>query len=64
MSDIPQFVVHVAGPDDVERFADELEAHRRANTINKTYLADRLENPDDEVLCVATVHDAATFGAA
>ena len=49
------FIVHVAGPDDVMRFNDELVAHRHANEINKTYLADRLKNPNSEVLCVATV---------
>ena len=51
-----RFEVRVAGPDDVHHFASEIEAHRMANSINRTYLADRLQHPDDEVLCVATVH--------
>ena len=55
-ADKPRFSVHVAGPDDVRHFRDELDAHRYANAVNATYLADRLKNPDDEVLCVATVH--------
>lgn len=51
------FEVRIAGPDDVIVFSDELEAHQRANEINKMYLQDRLKNPDEEVLCVATVHE-------
>lgn len=54
------FEVRIAGPDDVVRFDDELAAHRHANSVNATYLADRLKHPDDEVLCVATVHPVAT----
>lgn len=57
-ADKPRFAVHVAGPDDVVPFHDELEAHRYANSVNATYLADRLKHPDDWVLCVATVHAA------
>lgn len=52
-----QWEVRVAGPDDVIACATELEAHRMANATNKLYLADRLKNPDNEVLCVATVHE-------
>ncbi|MEO6146542.1 MAG: hypothetical protein ABIT70_05715 [Sulfuriferula sp.] len=51
------FELRIAGPDDVIVFSDELEAHQRANEVNKQYLADRLEHPDNEVLCVATVHE-------
>lgn len=58
-TDKPRFTVHVAGPDDVVPFHDELEAHRYANSVNATYLADRLKNPESEVLCVATVHAGA-----
>ena len=58
-ADKPRFTVHVAGPDDVVPFHDELEAHRYANSVNATYLADRLKNPENEVLCVATVHAGA-----
>jgi hypothetical protein len=50
-----EFEMHIAGPDDVIVFSDELEALQRANEINKAYLADREANPDNEVLCVATV---------
>jgi hypothetical protein len=57
-ADKPRFAVHIAGPDDVRKFHDELEAHRYANAVNATYLADRLKNPGDEILCVATVHAA------
>jgi hypothetical protein len=54
-----RFEVRIAGPDDVVVFSDELEAHQRANEVNKQYLADCLANPDpaDQVLCVATVHE-------
>jgi hypothetical protein len=45
-----RFEVRIAGPDDVIVFSDELEAHQRANEVNKQYLA-------DQVLCVATVHE-------
>ena len=58
-TDKPRFTVHVAGPDDVVPFHGELEAHRYANSVNATYLADRLKNPKNEVLCVATVHAGA-----
>ena len=51
--------VRIAGHDDVIPFTDELEAYRCANGINQIYLADRLKNPDREVLCVATVHPKA-----
>lgn len=51
------FEVRVAGPDDVIVFSDELEAHQRANEINKQHVADCLSHPDDHVLCVATVHE-------
>jgi hypothetical protein len=54
--DAKAFEMRVAGPDDVHWFSDELDALRHANSINKQYLADRLKHPDDEVLCVATVH--------
>lgn len=57
-ADKPRFTVHVAGPDDVVPFHDELEAYRYANEVNAAYLADRLKHPDDWVLCVATVHAA------
>ncbi|GAB4059135.1 hypothetical protein [Uliginosibacterium sediminicola] len=50
------FEVRIAGPDDVIVFSDEIEALRRANEVNKTYLEERLRNPESEVLCVATVH--------
>jgi len=50
------FEVHIAGPDDVIQFSDELAAYRHANAINKAYLADRAKNPDNEVLYIATVH--------
>jgi len=49
--------VHIAGPDDIIFFSDELEALRRANEINKIYLQDRLDHPGNEVLMVATVHE-------
>lgn len=50
--------VRVAGPDDVHQHATELEALRQANQINQQYVADCLKHPDpeDQVLCVATVH--------
>lgn len=52
-----KYEVRISGPDDVIVFSDELEAHQRANEINKQYLQDHAENPDKEVLCVATVHE-------
>lgn len=54
------FEVRIAGPDDVIPFADELDAHRRANIINQQHVADCLKNPAPEayVMCVATVHEA------
>lgn len=51
------YEVRVAGPDDVHKHDDELAALRQANAINATYLADRMAHPDDEVLCVAVVHE-------
>ena len=51
------YEMHVAGPDDVIVFSDELEALRRANEVNKAYLADRAANPDNEMLCVAVVNE-------
>lgn len=51
-----EWEMRIAGPDDVLVFSDELEALQRANEVNKQYLADRLKHPDNEVLCVATVH--------
>ncbi|RZL05279.1 MAG: hypothetical protein EOP40_20585 [Rubrivivax sp.] len=52
------FQVRIAGPDDVVPFTDELTALRHANAVNQVFVADCLKNPDDLVLCVATVHDA------
>lgn len=52
-----EYELRIAGPDDVIVFGDELEAHQRANEINKQYLEDRAAHPDNEVLCVATVHE-------
>lgn len=54
-----RFEVRIAGPDDSIVFGDELEAHQRANKVNKQYVADCLAhpNPMDQVLCVATVHE-------
>lgn len=49
------YQVHIAGPDDIEEYKDELVALRVANDINKLYLQDREKNPDSEVLFVATV---------
>jgi len=51
-----EYELRIAGPDDVIVFSDELEAHQRANEINKQYLDDRAKHPNAEVLCVATVH--------
>lgn len=50
------FELRIAGPDDVVTYDDELVALRNANAINKQYLADRASHPEQEVLCVATVH--------
>lgn len=50
-----KYRLHIAGPDDIRDFDDELEALKEANAVNKLYLQDRLKNPDSEVLCVATV---------
>lgn len=52
-----EYELRIAGTDDVIVFSDELEAHQRANEINKQYLEDRARHPTSEVLCVATVHD-------
>jgi hypothetical protein len=54
----PSWTVSIAGPDDVHRFDTELDALRFANQVNRTYLADLLAHPGDEVLCLATVSDA------
>lgn len=58
------FEMRISGPDEVLVFGDELEALRRANEVNKIYLADRAKNPNDEVLYVATVHEAVDADAA
>lgn len=50
------YVVRVAGPDDVHKHKNELDALRQANAINLQFVADCLKNPGDIVLCVATVH--------
>lgn len=47
--------VHTAGPDDIVIFDTEIEALRRANGTNKSYLKHRLSHPGEEVLMVATV---------
>lgn len=52
-----KYELRIAGPDDVIVFSDELEAHRRANEINKQYLEDRAAHQGSEVLFVATVHE-------
>jgi hypothetical protein len=52
-----KYIMHVAGPDDLYEFDEELEALRRANEINKLYLKETLEYGKDAVLLVATVHD-------
>ena len=57
MQEDMQYEMKVAGPDDVVVFSDELEALQRANDVNKQYLQDRMNHPDSEVLCVATVHE-------
>ena len=49
------YEMHIAGPDDIIVFSDELESLQRANEVNKIYLADRAASPDNEVLCIATV---------
>lgn len=54
-----QYELRIAGPDDVIVFTDEVEALYRANDVNIQYLADRLQNPDNEVMCIATVHRVA-----
>lgn len=51
-----EWEMRIAGPDDVLVFSSQLEALHRANEVNKQYIADRLKHPDNEVLCVATVH--------
>lgn len=50
------FELRIAGPDDVVTYDNELVALRNANAINKQYLNDRAAHPEQEVLCVATVH--------
>ena len=51
-----KYRLHIAGPDDVLDFGDELSALRAANVINRDYLRDRAAHPESEVLCVATVN--------
>jgi len=58
------YKMKIAGPDDVLTFSDELDALRRANEVNKVYLADLLKNPGNEVLYLATVHEVADDGVA
>ncbi|HET8695002.1 MAG TPA: hypothetical protein VFM33_10080 [Aquabacterium sp.] len=48
--------VRISGPDDVLTLDAEIDALRQANEINKAFVADCLKNPDDHVLCVATVN--------
>ena len=50
-----QFILHIAGPDDVMEFADEIEALKEANAINKLYLQKLLEMGDNTPLLLATV---------
>jgi len=51
------YLVHVAGPDDQLPFANELNAHRCANQINKTYLQQRLDYGNETPLLIATVSE-------
>ena len=48
-------ILHIAGPDDVLEIADEVEALRQANEINKLYLQQRLKDGDNAPLLIATV---------
>lgn len=48
--------VRIAGPDDVLTLDSEIDALRQANEVNKAFVEDCLKNPDDHVLCVATVN--------
>lgn len=54
-----KYRVHVAGPDDIEDFDDELEALRTANQINKQFLEFNSDKWDDHtfVLMCATVSE-------
>lgn len=54
-----RYELRIAGPDDVIVFADEVEALYRANDVNIQYLSDREKHPDNEVMCIATVHRVA-----
>lgn len=49
------YVIHIAGPDDVIDQPDELTALREANTINKLYLQERIKHGDETPLLIATV---------
>lgn len=54
-----KYEMHVAGPDDVIDYDDELVALREANAINKLYLQNREKRGDDAPLMVATVSESA-----
>ena len=52
-----EYEVRISGPDDVIVFTDELEAHQRANEINKQYLQHRAEMKNKVAPYIATVHE-------
>lgn len=56
-----KYEMHIAGPDDVHEFDDELKALRAANEINKQSLDFNADKWDDGsfVLMVATVREKA-----
>lgn len=50
-----KYEMHVAGPDDIIEFDNELDALREANAINKLYLEKRMEHGENSPLMLATV---------
>lgn len=52
-----KFEMHVAGPDDIVDFDDELEALKKANDINKAYLHLRTGREDVYPFLMATVSE-------
>ncbi len=42
-----KYQMHIAGPDDIHEFDDELEALRQANIVNRMYLKSRLDTHPD-----------------
>lgn len=54
MNNNPHYVC-IAGPDDIVKYPNKVDALQAANEINKLYLEQRLEYGDDAPLLIAVV---------